>query len=201
MAGNSGNTYNIIGNHVSVGDNAQHAERDINTIMPKPKNKKVIWGLLTKIGLIVGIIASFVAILPYIETKNLISPIHTPDPNIPHRPTTGQFLSPPDGNSVFEPFKFKITLQNRDNTKFYYIVNHIGRDYWPKDLIPKDSGTIYKGTCDQIGNPPGGQFSLVLYEVNTSMHEKINRWRAGPNFPAISIEGRALNEVYLNLHK
>ena len=192
---------NLNARNVLLGDNAQHAERDINTIMPEPKNKKVIWGLLTKIGLIVGIIASVVAILSHFETKSLIPPIPKPDPNITHGPTTGRFLSPSDGNSVSEPFKFKIELRNPDNTKFYYIVNHIGDDYWPKDLIPKDSGTIYEGTCDQIGNPPGGRFSIVLYEVDTAMHKEISRWKGGSNFPAIQIKGRDLNEVDLVLRR
>lgn len=60
---NSGDTYNINAEHVSLGDKAQHASRDINTITPEPEKERGRWGLIRKISLILGIIVSLIVIV------------------------------------------------------------------------------------------------------------------------------------------
>jgi hypothetical protein len=57
-----GDTYNIIDSHVSFGNKAQHAGRDVNTTTPEAKKEKGGWGWIKKISLILGIIVSLIAI-------------------------------------------------------------------------------------------------------------------------------------------
>jgi len=59
---NNGDTY-INTQHVSLGDDAQHAGRDIHTITPEPDEKKGGWGWIKKVGLILGIIVSLIVIV------------------------------------------------------------------------------------------------------------------------------------------
>ncbi len=78
-----GDIYNIIDSHVSLGDKAQHAGRDINTITPKPEKGKGGWGLVKKISLILGIIVSLIVIVGaynkyYRKGKPAVEQIKTP---------------------------------------------------------------------------------------------------------------------------
>lgn len=66
-----GDTYNINAEHVSLGDKAQHAGRDINTITPEPKKEKGGWGLVKKISLILGIFLTILLIIwTFIQIRN-----------------------------------------------------------------------------------------------------------------------------------
>jgi len=117
--------------------------------------------------------------------------------NEPTAPASGKIVSPSNGDTVSTVFNYKIELQNPDDTKYYYIVNRIGGLYWPKVRINLRSGvTTYTGTSNEGGNPPNGQFSIVLFEVDAAMHKSISRWLNGTtSFPGIQIEGRELASV------
>ena len=64
---NSGDTYNINAEHVSLGGKAQHAVRDINTTTPEPKKEKG----KGKLTIILSIIAVVVAILIFFFGDNI----------------------------------------------------------------------------------------------------------------------------------
>ena len=79
-----GDTYNINAEHVSLGGNAQHASRDINTSTPEPENGKGIWGQIKKFRLILGIIVSLIVIVgaynKYIKKdKPVVEQTETPE--------------------------------------------------------------------------------------------------------------------------
>jgi len=117
-------------------------------------------------------------------------------------PTSGRIVSPSSGDVVSTVFNYEIELRNPDETKYYYIANRIGGLYWPKARINLQSGvTTYTGTSNEGGSPPGGRFSVVLFEVDTAMHEKISKWLNGTDFPGIQIDGREFASVDVVLRK
>lgn len=115
---------------------------------------------------------------------------------VPLTPASGKIVSPSSGSVVSTVFNYKIELRNPDETKFYYIANRIDGLYWPKVKINLRSGvTIYTGTSSEGGSPTNGQFSVVLFEIDTAMYENIRRWLDGTDFGGIQIDGRELSSV------
>lgn len=115
---------------------------------------------------------------------------------VPPTYASGTILSPSSGDVVSTVFNYKIELRNPDDTKYYYIVNRIGELYWPKVRINlRSEVTIYTGTSSEGGKPTDGQFSVVLFEIDTEMYENILRWLNGTDFGGIQIDGRELSSV------
>ena len=125
-----------------------------------------------------------------------------PGSNEPPTPASGKIVSPSSGDAVSTVFNYTIELRNPDATRYYYIVNRIGGLYWPKVRINLRSGvTTYTGASNEGGNPPNGQFSIVLFEINAAMHKDIVKWLNGTSFPGIQIDGRELDSVDVVLHR
>jgi len=111
-------------------------------------------------------------------------------------PTTGHILAPRKDNVVSTAFRYEIEINNPSDGKYYYLANRIGGLYWPKVRINTQPGkSQYSGTTDEGGSPPGGHFTLFLFEVGQDMHLEITRWLNGYDFRGIQIDGRVLDSV------
>jgi len=66
-----GDTYNISDSHVSFGDKAQHAGRDINPPLSATEKKKSGWGWFKKITVFLGIITVILGLLGFLFGDNI----------------------------------------------------------------------------------------------------------------------------------
>ena len=115
---------------------------------------------------------------------------------------TGRIIIPSNGEKVLSVFDYEIELRNPNQIKYYYLANRIGGLYWPKVRINLKSGVFtYKGESSEDGNPPAGRFSVVLFEIDKTMHENIVNWMNGTSFPGIQIDGRELASVDVVLRR
>jgi hypothetical protein len=191
---------NLNARHVSLGDKAQHAGRDKNKNTSKTEKEWPRW---------IFIFAAFAGILSFLfgpgiyyrlkslKSSPIVGRIISPSNGdvVSNKPklATGQIISPLNEDRVPPGIDYRIELLNPDETKFYYIAIRIRGLYWPKVRINlRNNVTAYTGTTSEGSIPPDGRFSLVLFEVNAAMHERISTWLNGTDFRGITIDGREL---------
>jgi len=131
-------TYNIIASHVSLGDKAQHASRDITT--QEPDKEKGGWGLITKISLILGIIVSLIVIFgaynKYIRRDELVSSVPAIDVRLSN--------SSEETVIVAERGDFVIWLPGPDalHTMGKYEFRKPDNEFFPKGIFPVEPNEI-----------------------------------------------------------
>ena len=114
-------------------------------------------------------------------------------------PASASILEPHDNTMVQKNFDFRILIRNPLPSKYYYLANRIGGQYWPKFRLFPDNQGIATGQSDEGGNPPNGIFYLTVFEVNEAEHLKIVGWMNGTDFHGMQIDGTKLVERQVRL--
>jgi hypothetical protein len=95
-----------------------------------------------------------------------------------HKPTTGEFLAPEDGQQLDSPeIQAVVRIENAKPERYYWVSEKIGNLHWPKGFVTKSgldkrnraTVMIYKGDS-------WDSFELTLLEVEEESHLKFKAW-------------------------
>lgn len=116
----------------------------------------------------------------------------------------GKIVTPTQDTKVQREFDFEVEIANPNPQKYYYLVNEVSGNYWPKSRIfISGAGGSYSGQSNEGGTPPNGIFYIVLFEVFKNEHHKIQNWWKSCNetgdWPGIQINGNLLDRVKVKL--
>jgi len=168
--GDGGNTYIITDSHVSLGDEAQHAGRDI--IMRKPKEEKGIWGFIAKVGIVLAIVVSLMTIFgpfkgcirkdkPVIEQSVLPNlPGNSVDVNdvvFETQPTANEIIAEIERLPVYEQ---KMAAENYKGRMFKWILRF-------ESLVHEKDGMVFV-VCET--SPVRGK---VSFNINADAKENL----------------------------
>lgn len=110
---------------------------------------------------------------------------------------------PLNGATVGTTFDFQVRFGNPRPGKYYYLMNRIEGQYWPKVLlnVPQRGGVV-SGRSNEGGNPRNGMlFEVVVMEVDESEHLRISKWLEGTTFPGLQVSGIELGRVAVVLRR